>query len=222
MKERFGAKQPGIDAAALPLPDRGGVADQAAIPDQHRAHRRCRRWPPCSAAASALHTNGMDEAFAIPTEEAMRIALRTQQIIAEETNVTSVVDPLGGSLLRREPDHRVREAASSRSSTRSTRRGGTIKLIEEGWFQQQIADFAYDTALRRQSGDEAGDRRQQISSMPDEQLDIEIASLRSDDGRAPDRAHSNRVRRERDNAKVNALLDRLVETAKDERRTSCR
>ena len=47
--------------------------------------------------AQSLHTNGMDEAFAIPTEEAMKIALRTQQIIADETGVASVVDPLGGS-----------------------------------------------------------------------------------------------------------------------------
>src|SRR6266550_3494953 len=47
--------------------------------------------------AQSLHTNGMDEAFAIPTEEAMKIALRTQQIIAEETNAANVVDPLGGS-----------------------------------------------------------------------------------------------------------------------------
>ena len=55
--------------------------------------------------AQSLHTNGMDEAFAIPTEEAMKLALRTQQVIAEETNVAQVVDPLGGSYLCREPDH---------------------------------------------------------------------------------------------------------------------
>ena len=58
----------------------------------------------------SLHTNGYDEAFAIPTEDAMRMALRTQQIIAEETNVTNVVDPLGGSYYVESADQRIREA----------------------------------------------------------------------------------------------------------------
>ena len=58
----------------------------------------------------SLHTNGYDEAFAIPTEDAMRMALRTQQIIAEETNVTNVVDPIGGSYYVESADQRIREA----------------------------------------------------------------------------------------------------------------
>ena len=100
----------------------------------------------------SLHTNGYDEAFAIPTEDAMRMALRTQQIIAEETNVASVVDPLGGSYfvesLTSEYEKRMFEILDEVDAN-----GGAIKLIEEGWFQKQIADFAYDTALRKQSGE---------------------------------------------------------------------
>ena len=67
----------------------------------------------------SLHTNGYDEAFAIPTEDAMHLALRTQQIIAEEINVANVVDPLGGSYFVESLTTRVREARSSRSSTMS-------------------------------------------------------------------------------------------------------
>ena len=100
----------------------------------------------------SLHTNGYDEAFAIPTEDAMRLALRTQQIIAEEINVSSVVDPLGGSYflesLTSEYEKRIFEILDYVDAN-----GGAIKLIEDGWFQKQIADFAYATALRKQSGE---------------------------------------------------------------------
>src|SRR5271156_3949189 len=100
----------------------------------------------------SLHTNGYDEAFAIPTEDAMRMALRTQQVIAEETNVTQVTDPIGGSYfvetLTTEYEQQIFAILQEVDE-----RGGTVKLIEEGWFQMQIADFAYQTALRKQSGD---------------------------------------------------------------------
>jgi 2-hydroxyisobutanoyl-CoA mutase large subunit len=100
----------------------------------------------------SLHTNGYDEAFAIPTEDAMRMALRTQQVIAEETNVTQVTDPLGGSYfvesLTAEYERRIFEILDDIDA-----HGGTIKLIREGWFQRHIADFAYQTALRKQSGE---------------------------------------------------------------------
>ena len=98
-------EEPGFDAAALPLPDGGGDAHQAAIPASTSCAPRCRRSPPCSAAAQSLHTNGYDEAFAIPTEDAMSMALRTQQIIADEINVASVVDPARRLVFRRKPDH---------------------------------------------------------------------------------------------------------------------
>ena len=162
----------------------------------------------------SLHTNGYDEAFAIPTEDAMRMALRTQQIIAEETNVTSVIDPLGGSYfvesLTSEYEKRIFEILDYVDAN-----GGTIKLIEEGWFQKQIADFAYETALRKQNGekpvigvnrfvDEDGGARHRD------------ASLRSGDGGAPDCAHAARARRARQRQGQRAA-DRLVETAKDDR-----
>jgi methylmalonyl-CoA mutase N-terminal domain/subunit len=155
----------------------------------------------------------MDEAFAIPTEEAMKIALRTQQVIAEESGVPSVVDPLGGSYFVESLTTRYeREIFAVLDEVE--REGGTVKLTEEGWFQRRIADFAYETALKKASGEKPvlGVNRYVD---PDERFDdIELHPY---DLSTAERqvARLQRVRRERDNAKVVGLLDRLVEVAKD-------
>jgi methylmalonyl-CoA mutase N-terminal domain/subunit len=161
----------------------------------------------------SLHTNGYDEAFAIPTEDAMRMALRTQQIIAEETSVSSVVDPLGGSYyletLTSEFEKRIFEILDEIDE-----RGGTIKLIEEGWFQKSIADFAYDTALRKQNGDKPviGVNRY---AMPEERHDIELHPYDPTTA-ARQIARTQGVRRGRDSRKVELLLDKLADIARDE------
>jgi methylmalonyl-CoA mutase N-terminal domain/subunit len=162
--------------------------------------------------AQSLHTNGMDEAFAIPTEQAMKISLRTQQIIAEETHVTDVVDPIGGSYyvenLTTEYERRIFEIIDD-----VDKRGGTIQLIKEGWFQKQIADYAYDQALRKQTGDRVVIGVNAYVEK-DEKFDVET---HPHDPTTQERqiARLQRVRRERDNAKVATLLDRLVQMAKD-------
>ncbi|MFZ2650399.1 MAG: methylmalonyl-CoA mutase family protein [Burkholderiaceae bacterium] len=162
--------------------------------------------------AQSLHTNGMDEAFSIPTEEAMKIALRTQQVIAEEAHVTEVVDPLGGSYyvehLTNEYERKIFEIIDE-----VERNGGTIKLIEQGWFQRHIADFSYEQALAKQSGakpvigvnlfqdsDEAADLETHPHDPSAERRQIERLA---------------RIRRERDPAKVDALLDQLVAVAEN-------
>ncbi len=163
----------------------------------------------------SLHTNGYDEAFAIPTEEAMKMALRTQQIIAEETNVTNVVDPLGGSYyletLTGEYERRIFEILDEIDE-----RGGTVKLIEEGWFQQHIADFAYETALNKQSGERTVIGVNKFVE-DDERANIELHPY---DAATADRqiTRTRKVRAARDDAAVDALLARLVEVARDETR----
>ncbi len=163
--------------------------------------------------AQSLHTNGMDEAFAIPTEEAMKMALRTQQIIAEETHVTDVVDPMGGSYylewLTGEMERRIFEVLDE-----VDRLGGTVKLVKEGWFQKRIADNAYDQALRKQSGDRAviGVNRW---VEPDEEADVKIHPYDpTTERRQVERLQG--VRRERDGARVVALLDELARAARDD------
>jgi len=160
----------------------------------------------------SLHTNGYDEAFAIPTEDAMRMALRTQQVIAEEINVTQVADPLGGSYfvetLTTEYEKRIFGILDEIDE-----RGGTIKLIQEGWFQRHIADFAYETALRKQSGDKPVIG---VNRFVDGEPDPIIHTHPYDKTTAERQvARTRRVRRERDAVKFELLLKQLVEVAKD-------
>ncbi len=161
----------------------------------------------------SLHTNGYDEAFAIPTEDAMRMALRTQQVIAEESNVTQVTDPLGGSYfvetLTTEYEKRIFEILKEVED-----RGGTLKLIQEGWFQKQIADFAYETALRKQSGEKPviGVNRL-VDGTPDPKIETHPYDQSTAERQV---ARTQRVRRERDAATFDALLAQLLEVAKDD------
>jgi methylmalonyl-CoA mutase N-terminal domain/subunit len=212
MRERFGAKNPEsmrlrfhcqTAAASLTKPQypinvvRTGLQALAAV----------------LGGAQSLHTNGMDEAFAIPTEKAMKIALRTQQIVAEESGVASVVDPLGGSYFVESLTTQY-ERAIFAVIDEVDRSGGTIKLTQEGWFQRRIADFAYETALKKADGVKPviGVNRYVEA---DEAFDIELHPY---DVSTAERqiARLNRVRCERDNAKVSALLEKLIEVAKDE------
>ena len=163
--------------------------------------------------AQSLHTNGMDEAFSIPTEEAMKISLRTQQIIAEEAHVTEVVDPVGGSYyvehLTNEYERKIFEIIDQ-----VDKNGGTVKLIEEGWFQRHIADFSYEQALKKQSGERPLIGVNMFHE-PDEIADLET---HHHDPTVEQRQieRLQRVRRDRDSEKVNALLDQLVAVAKDD------
>ena len=214
MRERFGAKNPEsmrlrfhcqTAAASLTKPQyqinvvRTGLQALAAV----------------LGGAQSLHTNGMDEAFAIPTEDAMKIALRTQQIVAQESGVANVVDPIGGSYFVESLTTQY-ERAIFDVIDEVDRNGGTIKLTQEGWFQRRIADFAYDTALKKADGEKPV-IGVNLYADPDEHFDIELHPYDSSTAkRQIERLH--RVRRERDNAKVNALLEQLIIVAKDESR----
>jgi methylmalonyl-CoA mutase N-terminal domain/subunit len=212
MKERFGAKNP--DSMRLRFHCQTAAA--TLTKPQYKVNIVRTALQALSAVlggAQSLHTNGYDEAFAIPTEDAMKMALRTQQIIAEETNVTSVIDPLGGSYfveaLTTEYEKKIFEILKEVEE-----RGGTVKLIEQGWFQKHIADFAYETALRKQSGEKPVIGVNRFVET-EEHVDIEIHPY---DQSTADRqiARTQRVRRERDNALIERLLNQLVDVAKDE------
>ena len=212
MKERFGARNPEsmrlrfhcqTAAASLTKPQ----------PTVNIIRTSLQAMAAVLGGAQSLHTNGMDEAFSIPTEEAMKIALRTQQVIADETGVAQVVDPLGGSYFVESLTSEY-ERGIFAVLDEVEKGGGTIKLIEQGWFQKHIADFAYETALRKQSGDKPvigvnkyveKDENPDIETHP---YDPTTASRQIE--------RLQRVRRERDSTEVNRLLDQLVAVAKDE------
>jgi 2-hydroxyisobutanoyl-CoA mutase large subunit len=212
MRDRFGAKNP----ESMRLRFHCQTAAASLTRPQYKINVIRTAFQALSAVlggAQSLHTNGMDEAFAIPTEEAMKIALRTQQIIAEETNAANVVDPLGGSYflesLTNDYEKRIFEIIDEVDKL-----GGTIKLIKESWFQKHIADYAYDTAIRKQNGEKPVIGVNKYVE-PEEKFDVEI---HPHDETAAERQidRLRRVRKERDNARVSSLLEQLVRVAKDE------
>jgi methylmalonyl-CoA mutase cobalamin-binding domain/chain len=162
--------------------------------------------------AQSLHTNGLDEAYAIPSEEAMRVALRTQQIIAEETRVPNVIDPLGGSYYVEALTNRI-ETEVFAILEKVDAMGGAVKAIEDGYFQREIADAAYDAARRRASGEDAviGVNRYVEPAaalpLPIHRVDSEVEARQV--------ARLRDVCRRRDGARVQALLDRLEREARD-------
>ena len=212
MKQRFGARNP----ASMRLRFHCQTSASSLTKPQYRINvvrTGLQALAAVLGGAQSLHTNGMDEAFAIPTEEAMKIALRTQQIVAEETNVTNVVDPLGGSYyvesLTSEYEKRIFAILDEVDA-----RGGTIKLIEEGWFQRQIADFAYQTALRTQSGEKPVIG---VNRYVEDEKDVEIETHPYDPSTAERQiARLGKTRESRDEAKVQALLRKLKDVALDE------
>jgi len=213
MKERFGAKNP--DSMRLRFHTQTAAA--TLTKPQHTVNIIRTTLHALSAVlggTQSLHTNGMDEAFAIPTEEAMKIALRTQQVIADESNVANVVDPLGGSYYVEHLTTRMERAIFDVIEDVDGR-GGTVKLIEEGWFQRRIADFAYETAIKKAKGEKVVLGVNKFVE-PDEKVELETHPYDPTTARRQiDRL--NRVRRERDQHRVDRLLDRLIDVAGDER-----
>jgi methylmalonyl-CoA mutase N-terminal domain/subunit len=173
---------------------------------------------------NSLHTNALDETLALPTEQAAEIALRTQQVLLEETGVANVADPLGGSWYVEALTDRI-EAEAERifdrirqlggGSTRQHEVGpmtsGILRGIEEGWFTGEIADssFAYQTAL------EKGDKRiVGVNCNPDTVTgELEILRVGHEVEREQVRTLAAR-KQGRDAAAVQATLDRLVEVAR--------
>jgi methylmalonyl-CoA mutase cobalamin-binding domain/chain len=164
--------------------------------------------------AQSLHTNGLDEAYAIPSEFAMKLSLRTQQVLAEETGVASVIDPLGGSWYVESLTDQVEKAVWDYLA-RVDALGGTVAAIEQGFFQREIADFAYDEAQRRASGERPVVGVNSHVDPPGEVQTIEVH--RNDpevEGRQVDRLR--RVKAERDNGKVDRLLAELQRQARED------
>jgi methylmalonyl-CoA mutase N-terminal domain/subunit len=165
--------------------------------------------------AQSLHTNGLDEAYAIPTEFAMKLALRTQQVIAEETGVTQVVDPLGGSwyveALTSDMETGIRDYLK-----RVEEMGGTLKAIEENFFQKEISDFAYGFAQRKASGERTVVGVNKYVDADGDENPVEVHKL-DPETEARQVESLKRVKRERDNREVSRLLRELQVVARDER-----
>jgi len=153
----------------------------------------------------SLHTNSLDEALALPSEHAVTIALRTQQILAEESGVSNTVDPLAGSFFVEAQTNRIEQQAYD-YFRRIQELGGVIPAIENGFFQSEIADAAYryqreiDEGLRKIVG---------VNAYQDNKP-YEIPILRMDpDGYSRQIKRLSEVRKTRDNGLVGQSLDKL-------------
>ena len=163
----------------------------------------------------SLHTNGKDEAWALPSEEAALQALRTQQIIAHETGITDTVDPLGGSYFLETMTDSL-EAASHEYFRRIDDLGGVIPALETGFLQREIADASYVYQLEE-------DRRERITVGVNEyrtEDGTEIPLLRVDrEGEKKQIESLNEVRRTRDNREVAQRLKSLEQAARNSENT---
>jgi len=154
MKERYGAKKP----ASLLLrthTQTAGVSATAQQPLNNIARVAMQALAAVLGGAQSLHTNSYDETWALPTEDAVTVALRTQQIIAEETGAPLTVDPLGGSYYLESLTDQMEAAAAEYIAT-IDRMGGMLTAIDEGYPQKEIADAAYRYQLME-------DRREKIT-----------------------------------------------------------
>jgi methylmalonyl-CoA mutase N-terminal domain/subunit len=153
----------------------------------------------------SLHTNSYDEAWALPTEQAVQVALRTQQVIAEETGVPNVIDPMGGSYYVEWLTEQLEEEAY-KYFQRIEAAGGLLKAIKSGYLQKEIAENSYRLSRRVEEGKDnvvgvnkyAVDEKEPINTL---KIDF--------------RAQGNQIRRiekvrkERDNTRVQAALSRI-------------
>ncbi|MFW5929969.1 MAG: acyl-CoA mutase large subunit family protein [Halobacteriota archaeon] len=162
----------------------------------------------------SLHTNSYDEAHALPSEQAVRVALRTQQVIAEESGVADTVDPLGGSYaveaLTDEMETEIMEYVHEiRDMGDGSVRDGVLRGIEEGFFQREIQDASYEYQQRVERGDEAvvGVNRYAV----DEDTSPEILEVEEDEAREIQVERLERVRSERDSDEVDSRLDALAD-----------
>jgi methylmalonyl-CoA mutase cobalamin-binding domain/chain len=211
MKERFGAQAP--ESMRLRFHCQTAAATLTrAQPLNNVVRTALQALSAVLGGAQSLHTNGLDEAYAIPSELAMKVALRTQQIIAEETRVPCVVDPLGGSYYVEALTDQV-EAAVLDILAKVDALGGTVRAIEEGFFQREIADSAWEVARRRASGEDTviGVNKHveppEPATFPIHRVDSDVEARQI--------AQLVAVRARRDGARVAGLLDRLEAEARD-------
>lgn len=151
MKERFGAKNPKSLMMRFHT-QTGGSTLTAQQPDNNIVRVAIQTLAAVMGGTQSLHTNSRDEALALPTQQAVTIALRTQQIVAHESGVTSTIDPLAGSyFVENLTDGIEKDALNYITSIDSM--GGMVKAVEEGYPQRQIQNAAYDYQRSIESGD---------------------------------------------------------------------
>jgi len=211
MREKYGAQDPRSWMLRTHA-QTSGVSLTAQQPQVNIARVALQALAAVLGGTQSLHTNSMDEALALPSAKAATLALRTQQVIAEESGVASTVDPLGGSFYVEALTDRLEREAHD-YFRRIEALGGVIPAIEAGFQQREIAEAAF----RAQQESDSGERTVVGVNdyVADETVAIPILAM---DPRGYERqvARLCRVRAERDNGAIQASLARLRDAARDE------
>ena len=210
MADRFGVTDPRAQQLRFHT-QTGGVTLAAQQPDNNIVRVAIQALAAVLGGTQSLHCNGRDEALALPTEEAARIALRTQQIIAAESGVANTVDPLGGSWAVEQRTDEI-EAEARALIEGIDKAGGTLAAIESGRIQRQIQDAAYATQRAVDSGESiiVGVNRY----VTDEASSIELLQIDPESERRQAEG-VRKVRQSRDSAAWRGALDAVERSARD-------
>src|SRR2546423_944819 len=208
LKERYGARNPRSWLMRFHT-QTAGVSLTAQQPEVNIIRTALEALAAVLGGTQSLHTNSFDEALALPTENAVRLALRTQQVIAHETGVVNTIDPLGGSYYVEDLTNRL-EAEAYDYFDRIEKLGGVIPAIKENFFQREIADasFRYQHEVEQKQRIIVGVNRYELEDEP------EVEILRIDP--ALEREQIERVqalRGRRDSTAVESALARLKQAA---------
>src|SRR5579863_7197417 len=212
MRDKYGAKDPRSWMLRFHT-QTAGCSATAQQPENNVVRVAYEALAAVLGGTQSLHTNSMDEVLALPTEKSVEIALRTQQVLAYETNVTNVVDPLGGSyFVEAITDEMEREAEAYFAQIAEY--GGVVEAIEAGFFQREIADASY----RYQRSIEAKDRvivgvnHFQREEKPG---DLDLLKITEEVARGQAQSIAD-LKKTRDNNLVAKSLERLQQACKNE------
>src|SRR5881398_3040373 len=210
MAERFHAKEP--ESLELRFhAQTAGVALTAQQPENNAVRVAIQALAAVLGGAQSLHTNSMDEALSLPSEKAVRVALRTQQLLAHESGVANTVDPVGGSFTIESLTDRL-EAQAADLIRETDRRGGMLKAIETGWVQRQIADSAYRVQVELERGE-----RTVVGVNAYVEGDERAAVQKTNPRLEPERVRQLRAfRGKRSQGEVDSHLQRLEDEARSE------
>lgn len=212
MREQMGAKNPRAWLLRFHT-QTAGVSLTAQQPMNNVARVALQALAAVLGGTQSLHTNSLDEAWALPSEHAATIALRTQQIIAHESGVTNTVDPLGGSYFLEALTNRMEQEANAYFD-QIEKLGGVLPAIEKGFFQREIAESAaqYQTEIEKKERIIVGVNDYVVEE------ELKVPLLRVDEAGARHQIERlQRVRRERDGTKVQASLNAIRDAAKKDR-----
>ncbi len=211
LRERYGAKNPRSWLMRFHT-QTAGVSLTAQQPEVNIVRTALEALAAVLGGTQSLHTNSFDEALALPTENAVRIALRTQQVIAHESGVVNTIDPLGGSWFLEELTNRL-EAEAYEYFERINALGGVVAAIKENFFQREIADasFRYQSEVEAEQRVIVGVNRYVLADEPPPEILKIDPTL---EGEQIERVKALRARR--DSAKVESRLATLKQTAAGE------